>query len=231
SSAIITAVVNCLVPIVKRRSQFRQQIIEGFVNVSKSPPSDLSPVQKRCIEKIIKIALTTLIRTESLASYRNEFISAFSSVGGNPAIFQSRQQRERERERRDEEKRSKRHLGNAFTEHIEKRTKLSHHGNTPPQKAKNTPPPPQPQQQQPQQQRPSTTVPPVQSSFPNGRSPLANFDITTLPLNIVIEICLAVLQSVPEQTIREKINMVNYLGRKEWRLGMKGIIYSRDNVN
>ena len=163
------------------------------------------------------------ISTESLSSYRNEFISAFSSVGGNPAIFQSRQQRERERERRDEEKRLKRNLGNSSTEHgTEKRTKLSH-GNTPPQKGKNTPP------QQQQQQQPSMTIPP----FSNGPSPLANFDITTLPLNIVIEICLAVLQSVPEQTIRQKINMVKYYGRK--KMEKKEIrnerTYSRDIEN
>ncbi|KAI8144483.1 Symplekin tight junction protein C terminal-domain-containing protein [Fennellomyces sp. T-0311] len=170
TSPILSAVVNCLVPMIKKRTQFRRQIVEALVNCSKSPPETLSPVQKRSVEKIVKIGLTTLIRTEQLAQYRNEFISAFASVGGNPAIFQSRQSRERREN--EESKRSKRHLA---AEHgQEKRSKLSH--------------------------KPSS------SSSRNGPNPLANFDVTTLPLPIVIEICMAVLQSVPEDLIRERID-------------------------
>ncbi|KAI9495403.1 Symplekin tight junction protein C terminal-domain-containing protein [Zychaea mexicana] len=209
TSVIFSAVVNCLVPIVKKRPQFRRHIIEALVNLAKAPPSNLSAVQKRSVEKIVKIALTTLIRTEQLSSYRNEFIAGFAAAGGNPAIFQSRQSRERERRENEESRRSKRSGGSAGAGAVEqgseKRTKLSHHGTPPQQQQKlqqrvHTPTPPPPPTT-------TTTVPPPPPSQ-NGPNPLANFNATTLPLPIVIEICLAVLQSVPEQTIRERIDML-----------------------
>lgn len=108
-------------------------------------------------------------------------VQAFASIGGNPAIFQTRQSRER-REGSEETRRGKRSLPSASMEQgSEKRSKLAHASSS-------------------RVETPPRTLP-----------SLPNFDVTSIPLPIVIEICMTALQSVTEEAIQERINMVGCL--------------------
>ncbi|KAI9323853.1 Symplekin tight junction protein C terminal-domain-containing protein [Dichotomocladium elegans] len=177
-STIVSATLNCLVPIVRKRPQFYRQIMDGMLNATRSPPAEMSAVQKRSVIKIVKIALTTLIRSDQLPQYRQEMIDEFASLGGNPAMFQSRQ---RERERAEEARRSKRSLPPSAADTVpEKRTKVAH-GNAP---IRNQPAP------------------------QNPMDALRNFDVTNIPLAIVIELCITALQQVSEQEIRQRFDML-----------------------
>ncbi|KAJ8651678.1 hypothetical protein O0I10_012746 [Lichtheimia ornata] len=178
TNTIISATINCLVPIVRKRPQFYRQILDAMIKCSNSPPANMSTVQKRSVNKVVKIALTTLIRSDQLPQYRNEMVQAFASIGGNPAIFQTRQSRER-REGSEETRRGKRSLPSASMEQgSEKRSKLAHASSS-------------------RVETPPRTLP-----------SLPNFDVTSIPLPIVIEICMTALQSVTEEAIQERINML-----------------------
>lgn len=108
----------------------------------------------------------------------------FASIGGNPAIFQNRQSRER-REGSEETRRGKRSLpSSSMDQGAEKRSKLAHASSS---SRVETPPAPR-----------------------NIIPSLPDFDVTSIPLPIVIEICITALQSVTEETIQERINMVSH---------------------
>lgn len=62
-------------------------------------------------------------RTDTLSSYRTELIAAFGSVGGNVAMFQSRQSRE---QRAEESRRSKRSAQQDTERHTDKRAKTEY---------------------------------------------------------------------------------------------------------
>ncbi|KAI7872697.1 hypothetical protein BDF14DRAFT_10376 [Spinellus fusiger] len=59
--SIITSIISCLVPLVKRRTQFTRTVSSAFVTCFKSC-SIFPPAQKRNIEKSIRLSLVTFIR-------------------------------------------------------------------------------------------------------------------------------------------------------------------------
>ncbi|KAI9012661.1 Symplekin tight junction protein C terminal-domain-containing protein [Phycomyces nitens] len=189
--SVLTAVISCLVPLVKKRPQFARPVTAAFVNCFKTLPAILPTPQKRNVEKAIRLSLVTMIRAEQLVQYRNEIISAFGAVGGNTAIFQSRQareQKERERREAEETRRSKRSLTGKDEGGQGKRARVTEQATT---------------QSSSKSSKSSAKTP--ATSTPN---PLAGFDVTTLPLNVVVELCIAVLQNISMDTISQRIHMI-----------------------
>ncbi|KAI9481366.1 MAG: hypothetical protein EXX96DRAFT_566437 [Benjaminiella poitrasii] len=171
--SILTAVISCLVIIVKKRHQFLKPVIDQFTLWKNSRTSDDSPVMMRNVEKALKLALVSLIRTESLASYRSELIAAFGSIGGNVAMFQSRHSRE---QRSEESRRQKRVAQQQHDVEREKRARVAEYVPI----------------------IPSATEPNI----------LANYDITQIPLQNIVNLCMTVLQTVPIETMRERVALL-----------------------
>ncbi|KAG0189235.1 hypothetical protein DFQ28_003699 [Apophysomyces sp. BC1034] len=173
SGTVFTAIVSCMITIAVNRPQFVQPIIGALVSWPKSPPSDASPVERRNVEKAIKVALMTMIRAESLAPQKNELINAFGFVGGNTAIFMTRQQRiqereQRERERREQEEAKRKRVSSANENESDKRQKVA----------------------------------------ATPENPIAHFDVTSLPLSSVVEICMAVFSTVSLDTVQDRLGML-----------------------
>ncbi|CEG80465.1 hypothetical protein RMATCC62417_14799 [Rhizopus microsporus] len=116
TESVLTATINCLVVTVKRRHQFLKVVMPRLTAWRKMRDQNDSPVLLRNVEKIIKLAFIALIRTESLAAYRNDLMQGFASIGGNLAMFQNN--------RRDESRRQKRQVHHEEERRIEKKAKL-----------------------------------------------------------------------------------------------------------
>ncbi|KAG1233507.1 hypothetical protein G6F68_003521 [Rhizopus microsporus] len=116
TESVLTATINCLVVTVKRRHQFLKVVMPRLTAWRKTRDQNDSPVLLRNVEKVIKLAFIALIRTESLAAYRNDLMQGFASVGGNLAMFQNN--------RRDESRRQKRQVHHEEERRIEKKAKL-----------------------------------------------------------------------------------------------------------
>lgn len=82
----------------------------------------------RNVDKAFKLAFVSLIRTESLAPHRSELIQAFGSIGGNVAMFQSRQSRQAtaEESKRSAAKRAAAQQQEAEQQRREKRAKTEY---------------------------------------------------------------------------------------------------------
>ncbi|KAI8988722.1 hypothetical protein BDB01DRAFT_895485 [Pilobolus umbonatus] len=118
--SVVTATISCLVLIGKKRVQYLKPIISAFTSWQKIKKKVDSPVMLRNVDKILKLSFISLIRTESLSSYRAELIAAFGSIGGNTAMFQRHS-----REHRSEEIRRKRAAAASHDTDREKRPKHS----------------------------------------------------------------------------------------------------------
>ncbi|KAG2209164.1 hypothetical protein INT47_005456 [Mucor saturninus] len=122
--SVITATVSCLMIIGKKRPQFVKQIMAAFAGWRKTRSKDDSPVMLRNVDKALKLAFVSLIRTDAISSFRSELIAAFGSIGGNVAMFQSRHSRE---QRAEEARRAKRSSGHLDTDRQqEKRAKTEY---------------------------------------------------------------------------------------------------------
>ncbi|KAK4511964.1 uncharacterized protein ATC70_003963 [Mucor velutinosus] len=98
TESILTATISCLTVIVKKRPQHVKPVVSAFTAWKKSRSNkDDSPVMIRNVEKALKLAFISMIKTEALSSQRSELISAFGSIGGNVAIFQRHQRAEESR--------------------------------------------------------------------------------------------------------------------------------------
>ncbi|KAF7726961.1 hypothetical protein EC973_008156 [Apophysomyces ossiformis] len=173
SGTVFTAIINCLVTIVVNRPQFIQPLLGVFVSWPKSPPSDASPVERRNVEKAIKVSLVTMIRNETLAPHKTELINAFGYLGGNTAIFMTRQQRMQEREQRERGKRGQ--------EELKRKRVIAPSENETDKRQKVT---------------------------GAAENPIAQFDVTSLPLNSVVEICIAVLNTVSLDVVKDRLGML-----------------------
>ncbi|PHZ10338.1 uncharacterized protein RHIMIDRAFT_260550 [Rhizopus microsporus ATCC 52813] len=116
TESVLTATINCLVVTVKRRHQFLKVVMPRLTAWRKTRDQNDSAVLLRNVEKVIKLAFIALIRTESLAAYRNDLMQGFASIGGNLAMFQNN--------RRDESRRQKRQVHHEEERRIEKKAKL-----------------------------------------------------------------------------------------------------------
>jgi hypothetical protein len=170
--SVLTATISCLVLIGRKRPQYLKEISSAFTNWRKQRSKDDSPVMLRNVDKALKLAFVALIRTEQLASYRTDLITAFGSIGGNVAMFQSRQSRA------EESRRLKRAAASQqqHHEHAEKRVKTEY----------------------------VPVIPPASS--PNI---LVNYDITQIPLSAIVNLCMAVLQTVPLEVMQERVSIVS----------------------
>ncbi|CAO3616887.1 unnamed protein product [Mucor hiemalis] len=168
NESVLTATISCLVLIGKKRPQFLKEIIKAFTSWKKD--KDESPVMLRNVNKALKLAFISLIRSDSLSSYRSEMITAFGSIGGNVAMFQSRQAREQESRRlkRQQQQDNERH-------EREKRAK--------------------------------TEYMPI---IPSASTPniLLNYDITQIPLEAIVNLCMTVLQTVPLEVMSERVSIL-----------------------
>ncbi|KAG2232202.1 hypothetical protein INT48_003892 [Thamnidium elegans] len=169
NESVITATVSCLTVIGKKRHQFIKQISSSFTSWRKTRSKEDSPVMLRNVDKALKLGFVSLIRTEGLSAYRSEMITAFGSIGGNVAMFQSRQRGG------DESRRSKRTHQETDRAHAEKKVKTEY-------------------------------VPII----PSSTSPniLANYDITQIPLNSIVNLCMTVLQTVPLEVMSERVSLL-----------------------
>ncbi|KAI8393729.1 Symplekin tight junction protein C terminal-domain-containing protein [Radiomyces spectabilis] len=187
SEPVLTATVQSLVPLAKKRTQLTPPIMETFVAWSKTVAPRCSPIIARNVDKAIKLAFVAMIRSEPLASYRTELIQAFGSVGGNTAMFQSRQARLQEREQRERERRE-----GSQEETKRKRALATVDGG----------------------QEKKSRVAETTAAAPSNANILANFDVTTLPLPMVVDICLAVFHSVSMETlVQNKDSLVSSSGQ------------------
>ncbi|GAA5817883.1 hypothetical protein MFLAVUS_011462 [Mucor flavus] len=171
NESVITATVSCLTVIGKKRHQFIKQIASAFTSWRKTRSKDDSPVMLRNVDKALKLGFVSLIRTEGLSAYRSELITAFGSIGGNVAMFQSRQRGAGG----DESRRSKRAHQDTDRTHAEKKAKTEY-------------------------------VPII----PSSTSPniLANYDITQIPLNSIVNLCMTVLQTIPLEVMSERVTLL-----------------------
>ncbi|KAI8990775.1 hypothetical protein BDF20DRAFT_903803 [Mycotypha africana] len=176
TESIITATISCLTLIVKKRPQFIKPVIEAFTTWKKTRPKEESPITYRNVDKAIKLAFISLIRTESLITHRSDLISAFGMVGGNVAIFQRRdQQRSEEAARR---KRAASQHQQQDSDRADKRAKTST----------------------------SQTEYVIPTNSQNNI--LANYDITRIPLQHVVQLCMTVLQNVPIEVMTERVQLL-----------------------
>ncbi|KAL9538666.1 hypothetical protein MBANPS3_010760 [Mucor bainieri] len=98
TESVLTATISCLTVIAKKRPQHVKPIVSAFAAWRKSRSTkDDSPVMIRNVEKALKLAFVSMIKTEALSSQRTELIAAFGSIGGNVAIFQRHQRAEESR--------------------------------------------------------------------------------------------------------------------------------------
>ncbi|KAG1078266.1 hypothetical protein G6F42_024348 [Rhizopus arrhizus] len=97
TESVLTATISCLTVIVKKRPQHVKPVVSAFTAWKKSRSKDDSPDMMRNVEKALKLAFISMIKTEALSSQRTELISAFGSIGGNVAIFQRHQRAEESR--------------------------------------------------------------------------------------------------------------------------------------
>lgn len=213
---VLSAIVNSMVPLVRKRPQFLAQVSKAYVHWWKTRPQNMTPIQKKSADKVVKVAFVTLIRykgdkwcqdieylvtkpsiirADELSQQRNDLINAFGAVNGNTAVFlrSSRGERDR-RENADDSRRAKRPItGPDGTP--EKRIKVA---GSPPQPSKVSTPPKPPQ------------APII--------NPFTNFDITTIPLPTIIELCIAALSNVSIETIKERIDTV-------WELDINCLLF------
>ncbi|KAI9273741.1 hypothetical protein BY458DRAFT_508111 [Sporodiniella umbellata] len=106
--SVLTATVHCLALIAKKRQHLLKPIIARWIQWKKGRTGNDSPVMLRNVEKSIKLAFISLIRTESLAVYRNELLQGFGAVGGNPAMFSNRGRPKRQAQPEEERRVEKR---------------------------------------------------------------------------------------------------------------------------
>lgn len=96
--SVLTAAISCLTVIAKKRPQHVKPVVSAFTAWKKSRSNkDDSSVMMRNVEKALKLAFVSMIKTEALSSQRTELISAFGSIGGNVAMFQRHQRAEESR--------------------------------------------------------------------------------------------------------------------------------------
>lgn len=167
--SVLTATISCLTVIVKKRPQFVKPAVIAFTSWKNSKSKDDSPVMMRNVEKALKLAFISLIKTEALLSQRTELISAFGSIGGNVAIFQRHQ-------RAEESRRQKRAAQQQ--QHDSEREKRA---------------------------RTAEYVPIIPPPLPNI---LLNYDITQIPLQGIVDLCMTVLQTVPLEVMSERISLL-----------------------
>lgn len=178
--SVITAIINCLPSLVKLRPQFTRIIIGTLVSWCKKKPTYLKEHELRHIEKSIKLAFIAMVRNERLSAYRSELIGAFGNIGGNVAIFQNRRDDPSRRKRGHHHQDASSSSSNV--ERSEKRVRT-------------------------EKPLSSTSTPPQSSSSTASNVPHIN--VALLPLNIVVDLCVAILQNVTNETIEQRINMVN----------------------
>ncbi|KAI9302419.1 hypothetical protein BJ944DRAFT_251521 [Cunninghamella echinulata] len=182
TTSAIMAIINCLPPFVKLRPQFTRIVIGTLVSWCKKKPTYLKEIELRHIEKSIKLAFISMVKNERLSAYRSELIGAFGTIGGNVAIFQNRRSGGEDSSRR----------------------KRTHH----PESTSATATPINSNERADKRLR---TEKPTSSSPSNSQhtsSNTSNIDVTLLPLNVVVDLCVAILQNVTSETIEQRINMV-----------------------
>ncbi|CAO0793104.1 unnamed protein product [Mucor circinelloides] len=168
TESVLTATISCLTVIVKKRPQHVKPVVSAFTAWKKSRSKDDSPVMMRNVEKALKLAFISMIKTEALSSQRTELISAFGSIGGNVAIFQ-RHQRAEESRRQKRAAQQQQHDAER-----EKRARTSTEYALPP---------------------PSPNM-------------LVNYDITQIPLQGIVNLCMQVLQAVPIEVMSERVALL-----------------------
>ncbi|KAI8079967.1 uncharacterized protein BX664DRAFT_269113, partial [Halteromyces radiatus] len=173
--AVITAIVSCLTQLARRRPQFTRNIIGGLVTWSKKKPAHLVAVEIRSIEKCIKLAFITLIKTNRLSPYRSELLGAFTSVGGNPAALPARSSRNGQ-DRQEDNRRKRTHAPESGAGRGEKKLRTSDH-----------------------------PIPQISSVNQNlGQT----IDVSSMPLNVVTDLCIAILQNVSLETLNERFKLL-----------------------
>ncbi|SAL97561.1 hypothetical protein [Absidia glauca] len=188
NNTVITAIINCLTQLVKRRPQFTRAVIGALVAWCKSKPGHMTATDLKNVEKSIKLAFVAMIRTSRLSAYRTELTGAYTAIGGNPSALQSRSSRSNP-DRHDETRR-KRAPESSSSDRSDKKartygsqsTHATHH------------------HQQHQHQH--------QQQFPI-RSMNSGVDVTSLPLNVAANLCMAILQNVSMDTLNERFRMAS----------------------
>ncbi|ORZ11521.1 hypothetical protein BCR42DRAFT_421270 [Absidia repens] len=180
NSTVITAIISCLTQLAKRRPQFTRAVIGALVAWSKNKPVHLESTDLRNIEKSIKLAFITMTRTNRLSAFRSELANAFTAVGGNPSTLQIRPSRSGH-DRHDEMRRKRGQVSEGDTERSEKKAKTT-----------------------------DTTFPQMSSYAPSlpTRSEDSNMDISSIPLNVVVNLCVAVLQNLSVDTLNERFKLL-----------------------
>jgi hypothetical protein len=125
-------------------------------------------------------------RSEQLSSQRPDLINAFGAVGGDAAgMFQSRSQKLKERELRERERRESSEERRSAERNVSKRSLTDPTGASAEKR-----------------QRMGTESNVSQTNL------LAGFDLESLPLPMVAEFCLAILQNTTVETLTERLPMV-----------------------
>ncbi|RUS18729.1 hypothetical protein BC938DRAFT_475902, partial [Jimgerdemannia flammicorona] len=187
ASTTVTAIINSFGPLLRNRPQYTRVVLQALASWSRPLPPGLPPPQVRSVEKTIKNLLGTFMRAEQLIPYRPEILKVLGAVGGNVAMFQRNQVRGGDDPRRNAMKRPLPSLpGDVIG--VEKKTKMEDQTIVPP-------PPPS-------QASTSYAPPPTNAnSLGVNMGVFAGFDFTTLPLQIVVELCVATLLSVSNEQL------------------------------
>ncbi|CAO3588469.1 unnamed protein product [Absidia cylindrospora] len=121
-----------------------------------------------------------MTRTNRLSAFRSELTNAFTAVGGNPATLQVRSSRSGH-DRHDEMRRKRGQASEGDTERSEKKAKTI-----------------------------DTTSPQLPSYAPSLsiQSGGLNMDISSIPLNVVANLCVAILQNISIDTLSERFKML-----------------------
>lgn len=59
---VLTAVVNSMIPLVRKRPHFLARVSKSYVQWWKTRPQNMTLIQKKSADKVVKVAFVTLIR-------------------------------------------------------------------------------------------------------------------------------------------------------------------------
>ncbi|CAG8436024.1 743_t:CDS:10 [Ambispora gerdemannii] len=88
SNGIITAVINCLGPLLRARPQYIENIINVFGSWMRTPPSHLNESQMGNVEKSVRILLMSLLKAQPSSPSAMQIFDSLVAMGGKQELAQ-----------------------------------------------------------------------------------------------------------------------------------------------
>ncbi|RKO88154.1 hypothetical protein BDK51DRAFT_28493, partial [Blyttiomyces helicus] len=81
SASVMMAIITLMLPLLRRRPQYIEDVLSTLMNWSRTPPGHLTPTQRRSVERTIKIVLSAILRLPSSVPYGEAIAKMLGQMG------------------------------------------------------------------------------------------------------------------------------------------------------